>query len=59
MYKAINNSDPRIAIPDVWCVIRISDSKPIFCDLDDPDTQEYLAWLDAGNQPEIVDLMML
>jgi hypothetical protein len=55
MYKAINNLDPRISLPEVWHVVRIADDKAIFCDLADPDTQEYLAWLDAGNQPEIVD----
>ena len=55
MYKAINSSDPRVSLPEIWHVVRVSDSKPIFCDLSDPDTQEYLAWLDMGNQPEIVE----
>lgn len=53
-YISINDIDPRVETPPVWCVCRISDGVPISMDVNDPDTQAYLAWLDAGNKPEIV-----
>jgi hypothetical protein len=53
-YIAINEEDPRNGTPVVWCVCRVSDSKEISYDVTDPDTQEYLSWLDAGNKPDIV-----
>lgn len=53
-YIAINDADPRVELPVAWCVCRVADSMSISMDVNDPDTQLYLTWLDAGNKPEIV-----
>ncbi len=53
-YIAINDADPRVELPVAWCVCRVADGMPILMDVNNPDTQMYLAWLDAGNKPEIV-----
>ena len=53
-YIAINDADPRVEMPIAWCVCRVADGMPILMDVNNPDTQVYLAWLDAGNKPEIV-----
>jgi len=47
MYKLIKNSITN----QVDMVLRLSDNAGIPFGLENPDYQEYLAWLNAGNTP--------
>ena len=48
MYKLNKDS---ITGQDKNCVTRLSDMASIPFDLDNTDYQQYLAWLDQGNEP--------
>ena len=55
-YKSINVSDPRKELPDIWFVLRTDDNIAIPMDFDNQAFIDYLAWLDEGNEPDILDI---
>lgn len=52
MYKILTH--PSLDIPPSG-VLRLSDSANIPFDPDNADYQEYLAWVEEGNEPEPAD----
>ena len=51
MYKLHND----IVTGNVGCIIRLLDNTSIPLDPDNTDYQQYLKWVEEGNQPEPAD----